>query len=178
MDIGSKRSYPSGNLSNFQPHTFEIYIDELPDEIRLNINDSILKTIPIDNAERHFIKCHSMEGFLQGMKRNKAHIQIDICKDIGIKAKRRGSKGNKAWKSKQTLWFLEIPMTRKGDLYQKVLDVGFKSLFRNTKFRKALSATLNATLTHSMGRSKESETVLTIREFCGRLTKLRDIRLL
>jgi hypothetical protein len=30
-------------------------------------------------------------------------------------------------------------------------------------------------LTHSIGKSKKSETVLTAKEFCSRLTHLRDI---
>ena len=34
--------------------------------------------------------------------------------------------------------------------------------------------TKKATLTHSIGKKKINETVLTEREFCSRLTKLRD----
>jgi hypothetical protein len=44
---------------------------------------------------------------------------------------------------------------------------------QNAAFRKALEDTHDATLTHSIGRTSESETVLTIREFIGRLNKLR-----
>jgi hypothetical protein len=40
-------------------------------------------------------------------------------------------------------------------------------------FQKALLATNKAVLTHTMGRTKKAETVLTIAEFCKRLTKLR-----
>ncbi len=47
-------------------------------------------------------------------------------------------------------------------------------MYKNTKFKKALEASRQAKLTHSIGKSKESETVLTTREFCSRLTKLRD----
>jgi len=41
-------------------------------------------------------------------------------------------------------------------------------------FQKALLATGNATLTHSIGKSKQNETVLTKTEFCSRLTKIRS----
>jgi hypothetical protein len=44
---------------------------------------------------------------------------------------------------------------------------------QNEAFRKALHSTTGQ-LTHSIGRSNQSETVLTVSEFCGRLMKLRD----
>ena len=46
--------------------------------------------------------------------------------------------------------------------------------YENAKFKKALKATGNATLTHSIGKNKRSETVLTTQELCSRLTYLRD----
>jgi hypothetical protein len=46
---------------------------------------------------------------------------------------------------------------------------------QNESFRRALLATNNAVITHSIGRSKEAETVLTEREFCSRLMALRDL---
>ena len=45
---------------------------------------------------------------------------------------------------------------------------------QNGAFRKALAdVPVDAVLTHSIGRTNESETVLTIREFISRLNKLR-----
>lgn len=173
MDIGSKSGFPSGNLSNFQPHVFNVFIDELPTEIIEEIDDSTLALLEEINGRR-VIPCNSMEGFLQGLKFDKSHIQIEVCKLVGFAAKRKGSNRNRRWKPLQTLWILGVPMKRKGDLYQQVLDVGFSSLNRNKKFRNALEATHKAVLKHSMGKTKEQDTVLTIREFCRRLTKLRD----
>ena len=46
---------------------------------------------------------------------------------------------------------------------------------QNESFRKALLASGDSVLTHSMGSNKESETVLTEREFCSRLMRLRRI---
>jgi hypothetical protein len=45
---------------------------------------------------------------------------------------------------------------------------------QSESFKKALIASGDAVLTHSMGRNKINETVLTVREFCSRLTKLRQ----
>jgi hypothetical protein len=147
MDIGSKSGYPSSALSNFAPHAFVF-----------------------DGVE-----CASLEGLLQSFKFDKQHIQVEVCKLVGLAAKLRGKPRNKAWKSKQTLWWKGLPIDRHGDEYQNLLDMIYQAVYdQNDSFRRALAATQNAVLTHSIGHNKESETVLTEREFCSRLTKLRD----
>jgi predicted NAD-dependent protein-ADP-ribosyltransferase YbiA (DUF1768 family) len=144
MDIGSGNTYPSNALSNFAPHPFEI----------------------------DGIKCNSMEGFLQSLKFESKEMQEYVCTLVGYAAKKKGR--NKNWKQSQILYWREKEIKRSSQEYQDLLDRAFSELYKNTKFKAALEASGNAVLTHSMGRSKESETVLTVREFCSRLTKLRD----
>jgi hypothetical protein len=45
---------------------------------------------------------------------------------------------------------------------------------QNDSFRRALAASGKSVLTHSIGWNKEVDTVLTEREFCSRLTALRE----
>lgn len=145
MEIGSKSGYPASALSNFAGHCFII-----------------------DGVE-----CKSMEGFLQSLKFKEEHIQVEICKLVGYSAKRRGS--NKNWKREQKLYWKGVPMGRESDEYQQLLDRAYTAMYeQDESFRNALKASGDAVLKHSMGKNKESDTVLTIREFCGRLTKLRD----
>lgn len=147
MDIGSKSGYPSSALSNFAPHAFEF--DE--------------------------VKCASMEGLLQSFKFDKIPVQEQVCTLVGIQAKMRGKNRNKAWKSRQTLWWKGLSIDRHGEEYQNLLDLAYQALYDgNDSFRRALEATQKAVLTHSIGHNKEQDTVLTEREFCSRLTKLRD----
>lgn len=146
MDIGSKKGYPSSALSNFAPHRFVI-----------------------DGVE-----CSSMEGFLQSLKFDKEHIQKEVCKLVGLKAKNRGKKRNKAWQRVQKLWWLGKEYDRHGREYQKLLDKAFLALLQNSKFKKALEATGNSQLTHAIGHHNESETVLTRSEFTYRLMKMRQ----
>jgi predicted NAD-dependent protein-ADP-ribosyltransferase YbiA (DUF1768 family) len=146
MDVGSGRGYPASALSNFTPHPFVF-----------------------DGVE-----CSSMEGLLQSFKFDKPHIQVEVCKLVGIRAKRRGQKRNKAWKRVQKLWWNGKEYDRKGQGYQKLLDRAFDALAQNTSFREALLASGNSSLTHSIGNSKKSETVLTEREFCSRLETIRE----
>lgn len=144
MDIGSKSGYPASSLSNFAGHRFVI-----------------------DDVE-----CYSMEGFLQSLKFKEPLIQVEVCKLIGLKAKYKG-KPKKWWQTQNLYWKGET-IERKSDRYQQLLDEAFNAMYQQSEsFRKALAASGEATLTHSMGKNDQSRTVLTNTEFCGRLTKLR-----
>lgn len=144
MDIGSKRGYPASSLSNFSPHEFTI----------------------------DGVKCASMEGFLQSLKFSSIEMQKHICTLVGIKAKRAGAKKN--WKRNQILFWQGKEYARNSQEYQNLLDRAYNELAKNRKFKKVLLATNNAILTHSIGKNKISDTVLTEREFCKRLTALRE----
>ena len=144
MDIGSGTGWPSAALSNFAPHPFII-----------------------DGVE-----CASMEGFLQSLKYKEPDMQIEVCKLVGKAAKFKGKK--KKWWRTQTLYWQGQEFKRDSQEYQDLLDRAFDALAQNTGFQKALLATGKATLTHSIGKSKEQETVLTKQEFCSRLTNIRS----
>lgn len=144
MDIGSGTGWPSAALSNFAPHPFVI-----------------------DGVE-----CASMEGFLQSLKFKEPDMQVEVCKLVGKAAKFKGKK--KKWWKTQTLHWQGQEFKRDSQEYQDLLDRAFDALAQNTGFQKALLATGKATLTHSIGKSKETETVLTKQEFCSRLTNIRN----
>lgn len=146
MDVGSGKGYPSSALSNFAPHRF--VFDE--------------------------VECAGMEGLVQAFKFDKVHMQIAVCATSGIAAKRRGRGRSKHWQRVQTLWWGGQAYDRHGKPYQELLDRAFNALATNESFRKALLATQNAVLTHTIGRHDASETVLTRAEFCSRLHRLRD----
>lgn len=144
MDINSHGSYPAGALSNFAPHPFDI----------------------------DGIKCNSMEGFLQSLKFSNPEMQRKVCQLVGIKAKRKGSK--KKWWKKQILYWQGREYERESNAYTQLINHAYDRLATNKKFCKALLSTQNATLTHSLGKRKKSETVLTKTEFIGNLTRIRN----
>ena len=144
MDIGSGSGYPQSALSNFAPHSFII-----------------------DGVE-----CASMEGFLQSLKFSNPDMQKEVCKLIGKAAKFKGKK--KKWYRTQTLYWQGEEIKRDSQEYQDLLDKAFSELAKNESFKKALLATGNATLTHSIGKKKTNETVLTVKEFISRLVKIRE----
>ena len=143
MDIGSGSGFPSAILSNFSPHPF--------------IFDGV--------------ECNSMEGLLQSFKFSNPEIQKEVCKLVGKQAKFKGKK--KKWFRTQILYWQGKEFKRDSEEYQELLDRAFDALATNEGFKKALLATGNSTLTHSIGKTKQSETVLTRTEFCSRLTKIR-----
>lgn len=144
MDIGSGSGYPSAALSNFAPHPFII----------------------------DGVQCNSMEGFLQSLKFDSLEMQHYVCTLIGKAAKFKGKK--KKWYKKQELYWNGRVYKRDSEDYQNLLNRAYNQLNTNNKFRKALEATKGCTLEHSIGKNNISETVLTKREFCSRLTYLRD----
>jgi predicted NAD-dependent protein-ADP-ribosyltransferase YbiA (DUF1768 family) len=144
MDIGSGAGWPASALSNFAPHPFVI-----------------------DGVE-----CNSMEGFLQSLKFSNPDMQKEVCKMVGKQAKFKGKK--KKWWQTQTLHWQGQEFKRDSQEYQDLLDRAYTELAKNEGFKKALLATGNATLTHSIGKNKIGETVLTTSEFCSRLIKIRN----
>lgn len=147
MDIGSKAGYPTSAISNFAPHLFMF--------------DGVL--------------CASMEGPLQAFKYDKPDLQLEVCALVGLAAKRRGQRRNKAWKQSQTLWWMGEAYERHGAAYQALLTRAYDALAKNESFRRALLATGDAVLTHSIGHHNPRETVLTEQEFCGQVTRVRTL---
>jgi len=145
MDIGSGSGYPASALSNFSPHPFTI----------------------------DGVSCASMEGLLQSLKYSNPEMQKHVCTLVGKAAKFKGKK--KKWWRDQKLYWQGMEMDRDGAEYQSLLDRAFEAMFNDSdSFRRALKASGNATLTHSMGKNDTSSTVLTTREFVRRLTALRN----
>lgn len=146
MDIGSGHGYPADALSNFAPHPFVL----------------------------DGIECNSMEGFLQSLKFSNPDMQREVCKLVGRAAKFKGKKKN--WYVKQVLYWQGKEIPRDSDEYQMLLDRAYMAMAtQNRGFQCALLATQNAALTHSIGKTKINETVLTRSEFCSRLTKIRTM---
>ena len=144
MDIASGNGYPSSALSNFAPHPFEI----------------------------DGIKCNSMEGFLQSLKFKNPEMQKEVCTLVGRQAKFKGK--DKKWWTTQTLWWQGVELDRHGEEYSKLLDRAYEALSKNDGFKRALLSTNNSSLTHSIGNTDASHTILTRQEFCSRLLALRD----
>jgi hypothetical protein len=145
MNIISTGKYPSNSLSNFAAHPFMF----------------------------RGLEVMSMEGFLQGLKYKNPDMQAHVFTLVGKAAKKKGSKKN--WKRDFTLYFQGKAIDRLSDSYQSFLDEAYTTLaYNNDGFQRALLASGNGSLTHSIGRKKPKETILTQNEYCSRLMWIRD----
>lgn len=144
MEISSNAKGVAGRLSNFTPRPF-IFDD---------------------------IECASMEGLLQSFKFKSVDMQKEVCKLVGRKAKKKGSKKN--WKTKQILYWKGVEYKRKSKEYALLIERAYDALSSNPKFIKDILKTGNSTFKHSLGSNKKANTVLTESEFCRQLYRLRN----
>ena len=145
MDIGSGKGYPSSALSNFAPHPF------------------MLDGVPVA----------SMEGFLQSLKFSNPEMQKHVCSLVGRAAKAKGQ--GKNWQRTGKIHWNGQDIDRFSQEYQDLLDRAFEALYTtNESARKALLASRDAVLGHSIGKRSPKETILTRSEFCSRLSRLRE----
>lgn len=145
MDIRAGGGWPAGALSNFAPHPFVL----------------------------DGVRCASMEGFLQSLKFSNPDMQEAVCGLAGAAAKKKGAK--KDWRRDGRLHWRGRVLDRFGLEYQELLDRAYTALsVQSGSFRRALAACRGRSFEHSLGKRKESETVLTAREFTSRLAAARD----
>jgi hypothetical protein len=130
-------------------------------------------------AEHHFIldgvKIRSMESFLQSLKSRNNKDQEIICNWPGYKAKLffKELKWYKL-KDKDLYWKGKL-YNRFRIEYQELLDKAYQAIYdQNEDFRNNLKLTKKEELTHKIGNSNSSFTILTEKEFINRLNKLRE----
>ena len=146
IDIYSKGEYPSNVLSNFYPNEFTY----------------------------DGVKCGSMEGFLQSLKYKKAKKQQKICLLLGKEAKKKG-KYKFLWKLTGNIHWQGKRIKRTSEEYKSLIKNVYIALSKNEEFIKALKATENKQLVHSLGNKNERKTILTEKEFIDCLNYIRNL---
>lgn len=145
LDIISTGEYPANVLSNFYPNAF--------------VFDGV--------------QCASAEGLLQSLKTKNTQLQVEVCGLSGKAAKGffRRRFQNIRWKLTGNLYWKGKPIKRSSDEYQIFLDRVYDALLSNEEFRKALLASKGLVLTHRIGKTDTSKTILTEYEFVSRLMR-------
>jgi predicted NAD-dependent protein-ADP-ribosyltransferase YbiA (DUF1768 family) len=144
IDIWSTKPYPANILSNLHSNSFEI----------------------------DGVKCASMEGFLQSLKITDFQEQSEICALSGLEAKARSTS---EWQLTQNVYWQGRIMHRQSQEFQDLIFRAYELLFQqNEVFREALLATRGKKLYHVRGVSDPRKTILTEKEFCTSLIRIRD----
>ncbi len=119
------------------------------------------------------IKCGSTEGVLMGGKIEDPGKQKYVCSLSGWDAQRAGK--DIPWWETQTLYWKGKAMDRHGPEYQEHLDRLYANMYaQNPEARKALMDTYPHKLIHKVGGNDPTRTILTVKEFCGRLMDIRQ----
>ena len=122
------------------------------------------------------VECSSIESFLQALKFDKVHLQQEVCKLSGLRAKERGKERNNQWKIRRGVWWNDVFYARNTDSYYRLLDRMFIAVAnQDESFKSDLQASGDLILTNNSGKNSTSDTVLTQSEFCSRLMKLRTL---
>ena len=147
-DICYKHPYPLNILCNFSPSFFKL----------------------------NGIVINSMEGFLQSLKMKDAELQKKICQLPGILAKKLGNYLRKSTMyDGRSLHWQNQDFDRYSPIYHNLLKAAYAAKYDYDKsFRQIIKESRGRTLTHTIGKSSESETVLTEKEFIENLCILRN----
>ena len=146
IDIYSKGDYPANVLSNFYPIAFKI-----------------------DGVE-----CQGMEGFLQSLKFKSIKAQTEVCALSGKEAKGRGQR-KRLWKLTGRVYWQGRRIQRCGEEFSALILRAYREMAKQSEeFRRALISTDGAKLTHTIGKHRKRQTILTEEEFIFCLTTLRD----
>lgn len=143
IDIKYDSEY--GQLSNFAPHSFVF----------------------------GGVQFASIEGFLQGIKYKNVKKQRKIFCLSAYDAKNAG-KHSLYWNAFSTLFLNDKEINRFGIEYDFLIRSVFDAMAeQNPDFVDALLSTSDARLTHTIGKTRKMDTVLTEQEFIYQLNRLR-----
>lgn len=119
--------------------------------------------------------CVTMEGFLQSLKFKHRQTQHDVCMMYGDQAKKfvKQRDQNAIWQKDQIVWWKGKAYPRRSEEFSELITRAYDALSNKSTFRKALLATGSHELCHTIGEKNPRKTILTEREFCGQLTRLR-----
>lgn len=146
------------------------------------INIDFRSPIPIETKLSNFnnypfvfsgVECAGMEGLVQAFKIKDKKDQALMCTFSGRQAKKIGRE-LPDWKHDQLLHWRGLDYDRDGKAYYELVLSAYRAMAeQNLEFRELLVSTGERKLTHKVGSSKMTETVLTEREFCEILTTVR-----
>lgn len=120
------------------------------------------------------VKCASAEGFIQALKFASPEMQRYICGLVGRAAKLAGKKATSRIKRKQKVWWQGQEFGFRSDGHFELIERSLREKFtQSDRARRAILATRDATLSHSVGHSESPYTSLPAREFLRMLHKIR-----
>lgn len=143
IEISSEGVYPADVLSNMCSNSFEF----------------------------EGVHCMGMESFLQSLKERDEASQRAMC---GMRGRIARKESNRLWVREGKLWWRGCEMARESEAYAALVTAAFDAMFaQSERFRTALAASKNRKLYYKNCENDPRKTILTEKEFCGQLVRLR-----
>ncbi|MBQ7886105.1 MAG: leucine-rich repeat protein [Clostridia bacterium] len=118
------------------------------------------------------VACGSIEGVLQSFKCADPVRQREICALAGNEARMAGMAYD--WRERQELYWLGTAYPRVSDAYQQLLDRLYDAAYaQDASLRDDLEQVRGRELSHRLGRTDPTQTILTRQELLDRLDRLR-----
>ncbi len=122
------------------------------------------------------VQCGCMESFLQSLKVEDSQLQREICL---CKAQELEDYSIPEWTYPQPLWWKGQRLDRYSTKYKKLLRDAYQAMYEwCARFRNVLMSTVGKQLRYDSGAIDPDHAVLTDKEFCAILTRLRRRKLL
>jgi hypothetical protein len=116
----------------------------------------------------------SMEGFLQSIKTNDMNEKVKMWGMSGIQCWKYGQQFNN-WKDTQILYDnFSKSVYRHSKEYDFLIQRAFDALYKNEDFKKRLKESLPYNISHTMGKTDKTDSVLTKDEYINNMERLRD----
>ena len=115
----------------------------------------------------------SMEGFLQSLKTNDTNEKVKMWGMYGVSCWKYGQQFNN-WKDNQILFWDNHSIYRHSKDYDLLIQRAYDSLLENEEFYENLKKSIGYKLTHSMGKTDKSDSLLTKHEYIENMERIRD----
>ena len=117
---------------------------------------------------------NSMEGLLQSLKTDNMSEKVKMWGMSGVKCWKYGQQFN-SWKETQILYDNNgKPIDRHSEEYDFLIQRAYDCWFQNENFKQRLKESLPYKISHSMGKTDKTDSVLTKDEYIGNMERLRD----
>lgn len=123
------------------------------------------------NMDGYMIK--SMEGFLQSLKTDNTDEKIKMWGMHGVSCWKYGQQFNN-WKDNQILYWDNYLIYRHSEEYDLLIQRAYDNLLENDEFYDNLKKSIGYKLSHSMGKTDKSDSLLTKYEYIDNMNRIRD----
>lgn len=138
---------------------------------RERLPEDVLSNLCNNNFRIDDVDCRCMESFLQSLKHKDEKEQREVCFMDGIRAQQCSTSD---WQKDQIVWWKGRAINRQSSEYRRLVRRAYSTMYEwSSRFRNVLMTTGRKKIKYDNGKHDSHTTLLTDKEFCRFLTRLR-----